>query len=183
MVATKNQSAEMENAISRDRLIVRHHHRHAPAHAVYFDYGLLLLAVPAVLLAGEVMSRRPIGPRRAVREAPDRRLVRAIRLADAQSPIAGMSCVNVSVVLLSTISGLSIVRAFHDPYLATLTFTQLIPAMGGLSISQPNSANQTPIRSFSNRSRGGRWAPGHDFPRQQHRRDRQQQQSCQSKTA
>jgi hypothetical protein len=77
----------------------------------YFDYDLLLLAVPAVLLAGEI-STLPPGSR------PDRlhRMLLGAWIAlylwlMVNPPLASASGVNVSVILLSTVCTLSILRA------------------------------------------------------------------------
>ncbi len=77
----------------------------------YFDYDLLLLAVPAVLFAGEI-SARPPGARL---DRLQRMLVGAwiaLYLWLTVNPLlAAASGVNVSVILLSTVCMLSILRA------------------------------------------------------------------------
>lgn len=79
----------------------------------YFDYDLLLLSVPATLLGAELTSR-----------APGAKLDSRLRMLIASwvglflwlavnPPLAGMSGVNVTVVLLSSVSALSILHAMH----------------------------------------------------------------------
>jgi len=77
----------------------------------YFDYDLLLLSIPAVLFAGELLSR-PVG---AKLERMQRMLIASWIGLYAwlliNPPIARASGVNVTVILLSTVAALSIVRA------------------------------------------------------------------------
>src|SRR5450432_2223511 len=77
----------------------------------YFDYDLMLLAVPAVLLAGEILAMQP----GAQLDRMQRLLVGswcALYLwLIVNPPVASASCVNVTVVLLSTVCALSITRA------------------------------------------------------------------------
>ncbi|WP_428936710.1 glycosyltransferase family 87 protein [Fontivita pretiosa] len=77
----------------------------------YFDYDLLLLAAAAVLLAGEVLSRPD-----AARFEPTQRLLIGTWIGlygwlMVNAPLAAASGVNVTVLLLCTISGLTIWRA------------------------------------------------------------------------
>ncbi|HMB95758.1 MAG TPA: glycosyltransferase family 87 protein [Tepidisphaeraceae bacterium] len=77
----------------------------------YFDYDLLLLAVPAVLLAGEIIALPP----GAKLDSLHRMLLGAwtalFLWLIVNPPLAATSGVNVSVILLSTICSLSILRA------------------------------------------------------------------------
>jgi hypothetical protein len=81
----------------------------------YFDYDLLLLAVPAVLFGGEMMSHAPGRPRLM----PDRRLVHcwcvlfAILLVN--SPLARVLGVGVIVPPLAAVTALLIKRAYRRP--------------------------------------------------------------------
>jgi hypothetical protein len=79
----------------------------------YFDYDLLLLSVPAVLFAGEILA-----------QAPGTRLDRMQRMLVGawgalyfwllvNPPIAGRIHVNLSVILLSMVAGLSMIRAIR----------------------------------------------------------------------
>jgi hypothetical protein len=96
---------------SRDRLIAATIASMPLLMPFYFDYDLLLLSVPAVLLAGEALSR-PVG---AMLSRSQKLLAGAwialyLWLA-VNPPIAGASGVNVTVVLLSAVAGISIARA------------------------------------------------------------------------
>lgn len=98
-------------AMSRDRLIGATIVCMPLLMPFYFDYDLLLLSVPAVLLAGEVLARAPGAPMDRFQ-----RLLIGVWIAlyvwlMVNPPIAGASGVNVTVVFLSTIAVLSIVRA------------------------------------------------------------------------
>jgi hypothetical protein len=79
----------------------------------YFDYDLLLLSIPAVLFAGEILARAP-GTKL---DRTQRGLVGAwIALyfwLFVNPPIAGRLHVNLSVILLSGVASLSIVRALR----------------------------------------------------------------------
>ena len=81
----------------------------------YFDYDLLLLAVPAVLLSGELLSLAPGRPQRW----NDRWLVRSWGLLFAvllvESPLAKLLSTGVIVPALAVIMMLSIARACRRP--------------------------------------------------------------------
>jgi hypothetical protein len=77
----------------------------------YFDYDLLLLSIPAVLLASEIAARAP-GARLERRQ----KLLLGLWVAlyawmFFNVPVAGLSGVNVSAILLTAISVVSIRRA------------------------------------------------------------------------
>jgi hypothetical protein len=102
--------------VSRDRVIVATILAMPLLMPFYFDYDLLLMSVPAVLIAGERMTR----PAGAQPERMERLFIGIWFVFCAwlmvNPPIAGLSCVNVTVVLLSTLCGLSIARACRaDP--------------------------------------------------------------------
>ena len=79
----------------------------------YFDYDLLLLAVPAVLLAGEWLAGNPAEPRRPA----DRWLIRAWVALFAwlfvNSALASRTRVNLTVALVTVIAGLLVRRAWR----------------------------------------------------------------------
>jgi hypothetical protein len=81
----------------------------------YFDYDLLLLAVPAVLLAAEMLQRKNVaaGPL----PAADRRLLLAWPALYAwlmvNADVAEKTRVNLAVPLLAAVAGLSIARALR----------------------------------------------------------------------
>src|SRR5262249_40531684 len=81
----------------------------------YFDYDLLLLAVPAVLFAGEMLALAPGRPR-GVR---DQNLVWCWCLLFAVlmggSPLAKLIGVGVIVPRLTAVAALSIVRSYRRP--------------------------------------------------------------------
>lgn len=81
----------------------------------YFDYDLLLLSIPATLLAGELLNR----PSGAERPACDRWLVRAWVALYAWTLVnPGMTNllgVNGNVLLLSAVAALSTARAAREP--------------------------------------------------------------------
>ncbi|HEY7089133.1 MAG TPA: glycosyltransferase family 87 protein, partial [Tepidisphaeraceae bacterium] len=98
-------------AASRDRLIGATIVAMPLLMPFYFDYDLLLLSVPAVLFAGEMLSK-PVGARLGRTE----RLLAGAWVGlylwlMINPPIARASAINVTVVLLGTVAGLSIARA------------------------------------------------------------------------
>jgi Glycosyltransferase family 87 len=98
-------------AVSRDRLIAATISAMPLLMPFYFDYDLLLLSVAAVLFAGEVLSR-PVG---ATMSHSQKLLTGAwigLYLWLMVNPqIAAASGINVTVVLLGAVAGLSIARA------------------------------------------------------------------------
>jgi hypothetical protein len=77
----------------------------------YLDYDLLLLAIPAILLASEVLSRDPAQPM-PKRDAWLIRLWAALYLLLLVNPgLTGILHVNIGTILLTAIAGLSIARA------------------------------------------------------------------------
>jgi hypothetical protein len=99
----------------------------------YFDYDLLLLAVPAVLLAGEILAMPP----GATLDRTHRLLVGtwcALFLwLMVNPPLASASSVNVTVVLLSTVCALSISRATH---LGIRTSLLIVPHIHRVSVKR-----------------------------------------------
>jgi hypothetical protein len=87
----------------------------------YFDYDLLLLAVPAVLLASEMLAR-PVGARTC---PADRWLIASwcsLFLWMMVNPgLANMSHVNGTVILLSCVASLLITRAIRGDALPVAT--------------------------------------------------------------
>jgi hypothetical protein len=81
----------------------------------YFDYDLLLLAVPAVLLAGEILRRKNVESGRL--PAADRWLLLAWPALYAwlmvNADVAEKTRVNLAVPLLAAVAGLSIARALR----------------------------------------------------------------------
>jgi hypothetical protein len=98
-------------AVGRDRLIAATIASMPLLMPFYFDYDLLLLSVPAVLLAGEVLSKPP----GAKLTHPQKLLTGAwvgLYVWLAVNPqVAAASHLNVTVVLLGMVAGLSIARA------------------------------------------------------------------------
>lgn len=101
-------------ALRRDRLVAATITAMPLLMPFYFDYDLLLLAIPAVLFAGEVLAR-PVG---ALLTRDDTRLLRAwaaLFLWLLINPgVARMSGVNVSVILLATVAAMQAVRALRS---------------------------------------------------------------------
>jgi hypothetical protein len=100
-------------SVARDRLIIATICAMPLLMPFYFDYDLLLLAVPAVLLGAEMSSRSP----GVVIDRVERVLVGSwIALFGwlmINAAIAGASGINVTVVLLNLVCWLSIIRAMR----------------------------------------------------------------------
>ncbi len=79
----------------------------------YFDYDLLLLSVPAVLFASEMISRAPNAPFDRVQRMMIGTWIALFAWLYVNPPLAGSSMVNVTVILLGTLSALSITRALR----------------------------------------------------------------------
>jgi hypothetical protein len=99
----------------------------------YFDYDLLLLAVPAILLAGEI-STLPPG---ATLDRLHRMLVGtwiALYLwLMVNPPLASASSVNVSVILLTTVCSLTILRACR---MGIRTSSLFVPTVHRVSVKR-----------------------------------------------
>jgi hypothetical protein len=118
---------------ARDRLIVATIVAMPLLMPFYFDYDLLLLAVPAILLAGEI-SIQPPGSRL---DSLHRMLVGAwiaLYLWLTVNPgLASASGVNVTVVLLSTVCALSILRACR---MGIRTSSLFVPTVHRVSVKR-----------------------------------------------
>lgn len=84
----------------------------------YFDYDLLLLAVPAVLLAGEILQQ-PAGQRDRWQRAAIGSWIALYTWLMFNPSLAAASGVNVTVVILTALCGLSITRAMDCEVQAT----------------------------------------------------------------
>jgi hypothetical protein len=98
-------------AVARDRLITATITATPLLMPFYFDYDLLLLSVPAVLFASEMLSR-PVGAAMTHWQKLMAGAWIGLYLWLMLNPmIAAASGINVTVVLLGTVAGLSIARA------------------------------------------------------------------------
>jgi len=79
----------------------------------YFDYDLLLLSVPAVLFAGEILARAPGTKLDRMQRTLVGAWIALFFWLYVNPPIAAKFGVNVTVILLSSVAGLSIARAIR----------------------------------------------------------------------
>jgi hypothetical protein len=113
---TRRTTNLARRSIARDRLIAAAVVAMPLVMPFYFDYDLLLLAIPAVMLAAESLAPAMDRPARAAR--PDRWLVRIGLVLfvwlTVNPDVADATRVNFTVVLLSAVAALTIRRALRS---------------------------------------------------------------------